>query len=339
MIVNLPYKIMVEKRLDENVREFLLSLKLGKKCAIICDKNVMELCDDTINTIKRHFSADIISPSLEKTYLENLSKKISGYDFCIGLGGGRSIDAAKYSSFLAKIPWIAFPTILSHDGVVSSRASIESNGAKISINAAEPIAIIAGLEKIRNAPYRWIAAGAGDLISKISAVEDWRLAAKAGKEPYHTVMAELSLLSARAVMSNADDIRKKNYHGLEVLLWALISSGFAMNIYGSSRPGSGSEHNFSHALEKLGSSALHGEQVALGTIATTYLQGQDWKAIIKMLKKLKLPVTAKGMGETEERVVKALATASSIRDRYTVLNKKNLTEKSARNVLESVGII
>lgn len=339
MIVNLPYKILIEKRVDETLPEFLVSLKLGKKCAIFCDKNVMELCDDTLSLIKKQISIDIINPSLEKTHLENLSQKIAGYDFCIGLGGGRSIDATKYSSFLAKIPWIAFPTILSHDGVVSSRASIESNGTKISVNAVEPIAIVADLEKIRHAPYRWIAAGAGDLVSKISAVEDWRLAAKAGKEPYHTVMAELSLLSARAVMSNASDIRKKNYHGLEVLLWALISSGFAMNIYGSSRPGSGSEHNFSHALEKLGSSALHGEQVALGTIATTYLQNQDWKGIIKTLKKLRIPVTAKGINEPAERVVKALAMASSIRDRYTVLNKKKLTEKSARNVLEKVGII
>ncbi len=339
MLVSLPYRILVEKSIDGKIAEFLAGMRLGNKCAIVCDKTVSGLCSGTIAGIKTEFSADVLEPSLEKEQLEKLSEKLKVYDFCVGIGGGRSIDAAKYASFLAGMPWLAFPTVLSHDGVVSSRASIESGGTKMSVNAAEPIAIIADLEKIRKAPYRWIAAGAGDLISKISAVEDWRLAAKAGKEPYHTVMAELSLLSAKAVIANADDIRKKNYHGLEVLFWALISSGFAMNIYGSSRPGSGSEHNFSHAMESLGSKALHGEQAALGTIATAYLQGQDWKGIIKIMKKLNLPVTAGAIGEPEERIVRALATAASVRDRYTILNKKKLNEKSARAVLKKVGII
>ncbi len=339
MIINLPYRILVEKNVDEKIAEFLSGLDLGKKCAIVCGGTVLELCRGTIASIKSRLSADIMAPSPEKSYLEALASRLKGYEFCIGIGGGRSIDAAKYSSFLAGIPWIAFPTVLSHDGVVSSRASIESNGNKISVNATEPTAIIADMEKIRKAPYRWTAAGAGDLISKISAVEDWKLAAKAGKEPYHAVMGELSLLSARAVISNADDIRKRSCHGMEVLFWSLVSSGFAMNIYGSSRPGSGSEHNFSHVMDSLGSSALHGEQVALGTIVTTYLQGQDWKGVVRIMKKLDIPVTAAGIGEPEERVVNALANARTARNRYTVLDKKKLTDKTARAALKKVGII
>jgi glycerol-1-phosphate dehydrogenase [NAD(P)+] len=112
-----------------------------------------------------------------------------------------------------------------------------------------------------------------------------------------------------------------------------------MNIYGSSRPCSGSEHNVSHALEMLGSKALHGEQVALATIATTCLQGGDWKNIVNVLKKLKLPTTAKDLGVDRKLMIQALAKARDIRDRYTVLNQVRLDEKRAEEILAKVGII
>ena len=268
-----------------------------------------------------------------------LAKDINESDLVVGIGGGRNIDIAKYSSLLAKKPWIAFPTVLSHDGVVSSRASIKSNGKRISINAQEPIGIIIDLSVVKLAPYRNIAAGFGDLISNISAVEDWRIAAKKGIEKYHTLIAELSLLSARAVIEHVEEIRALESHGLEVLAWSLICSGFAMNIYGSSRPCSGSEHNFSHALDELGSNALHGEQCALGTIITTYLQGKDWKEIKDIMKKVGLPTNAKEIGIREDMLVKALLLARQIRDRYTILNEIELNEEKARKILKEVEII
>jgi glycerol-1-phosphate dehydrogenase [NAD(P)+] len=276
--------------------------------------------------------------SMEKAYLESLAKRIDA-DLIIGMGGGRSIDVAKYIAHLSGKQWIAFPTILSHDGVVSSRASLENNGMKISVEAKEPIAIIADLDIIKSAPYRWIASGAGDVLSNMSAVEDWKIASLAGKEEYHTVMAELSLLGVRSVVENIEDIRKMSYHGLEMLLWGLICSGFAMNIYGSSRPCSGSEHNFSHALEKLGSKALHGEQCALGTLLMMKLQGKNPAEVRSHMKKLGLPTTAKDIGIEKNILVKALVMAKEIRNRYTVLDKKKITPKIAENLLKDVKII
>ena len=45
-----------------------------------------------------------------------------------------------------------------------------------------------------------------------------------------------------------------------VVTKALVSSGVAMSIAGSSRPASGGEHKFSHAIDRLApGKALHGE--------------------------------------------------------------------------------
>jgi glycerol-1-phosphate dehydrogenase [NAD(P)+] len=341
MLVSFPYKILVEKSVGGKIIDTLAEMRLGDTCAIICDAGVQKILGNRIrDDLSSSFSVDIINAdSVEKKYLENLAKKCGEYDFLIGMGGGRSIDAAKYLAFLSGIEWVAFPTILSHDGVVSSRAVLADTNAKISVDAKEPAGIIADLNTIKRAPYRFIAAGAGDLISNISAVEDWKIAAGAGKEKYHIVMAKLSLLAAEAVMEHTKEIRNKTVHGLEILLWSLISSGFAMNIYGSSRPCSGSEHNFSHALEKLGSEALHGEQVALGTLVSVFLQQGDWLKIRAVMEQLHLPVTAKAAGIDRDTAIEALLLAPKIRERYTILEKYKLSRKEAENVLQKVGII
>jgi len=64
-------------------------------------------------------------------------------------------------------------------------------------------------------------------------------------------------------------------------------SGVAMSIAGSSRPASGGEHKFSHALDRLApGKALHGESCGIGTIISMYLHGGDWRGIRTSLKKI-----------------------------------------------------
>jgi len=259
----------------------------------------------------------------------------------LGVGGGTTIDVAKLSSARQVIPFISVPTAASHDGIASCLASLKGLKKPYSIVAQSPMAIIADTGVILQAPHCFTASGCGDALAKFTAVRDWELAHKAKREYYGEYAASLALMSAKLVMENAASIKPENEEGIRVLLEALISCGVAMSIAGSSRPCSGSEHLFSHALDLVAPKpAMHGEQCGVGTIMMAYLQGEDWKPIKDTLKKVGAPTTAEELKIEPQCIIQALVEARTIRpERYTILEEKKLDHNSAKQVAEATGVI
>jgi glycerol-1-phosphate dehydrogenase [NAD(P)+] len=210
-----------------------------------------------------------------------------------------------------------------------------------SVLAQAPLAIIADTDVIAQAPWRSVISGCGDVIAKFTAVKDWQLAHVEKNEYYGEYAASLALMSATLVMQDAEQVRPGNEEGLRVLLEALISCGVAMSIAGSSRPCSGAEHLFSHALDMLDSPhAMHGEQCGVGSVLTAYLHKANWKRIRDTLKRIGAPTTACELGVKDEDVVKALETAATIRpERYTILHKLNLNREACEKVAKTTQII
>ncbi len=114
-----------------------------------------------------------------------------------------------------------------------------------------------------------------------------------------------------------------------------------MSIAGTSRPCSGAEHLFSHALSMIAPKpALHGEQCGVGTIMCAYLHGANWQLIKEVLHKIEAPTTAKELGIDSEYIVEALTKAHSIRpERYTILGESGLTKEAAHRVASVTGVI
>jgi glycerol-1-phosphate dehydrogenase [NAD(P)+] len=259
----------------------------------------------------------------------------------IGVGGGTKIDVAKLSSARQGIPFISVPTALSHDGISSPLASVKGVDKPYSIMAQAPLAIVADTDVIAKAPKRSIISGYGDVIAKFTAVRDWKLAHDEKNEYYGEYAASLALMSAKLTIQNAEAIRQRKDEGLRVLLEALVSCGVAMAIAGSSRPCSGSEHMFSHALDRVrNNGAMHGEQCAVGAVMMAYLHNANWKRIRDALKSVGAPTTAHELGVKDAEVVKALEMAASIRpERYTILHKLNLNREACEKVARATGVI
>ena len=238
------------------------------------------------------------------------------------------------------IPFVSVPTAASHDGIASPFVSIKGGDKPHSLVATAPLGVFVDIDIIKKAPKKLLASGCGDLLANIIAVRDWELGRDKTGEYYGRYAADLALMSAKIVMESSKGFAKKGLDA-RVIVEALISAGVASCIAGSSRPCSGAEHLFSHALDKLAPSVgLHGEKCGIGAIMMAKLQRQDWKKISKTLKQIGAPTTAKQIGLEPDMLVKALVIAQDLRpERYTILKEVEMTEKKALALAKSTKII
>ncbi len=266
-------------------------------------------------------------------------------DAVVGVGGGRVLDVAKVVASEIDVPFISIPSTASHDGIASPIASFKEDGKPISISTNPPAAVLADITIIRNSPIRLIRSGYGDLISNVTAVKDWVLGREKKGEEYSEVAASMALMPAQLLLKEAENLDLKNPLHLDLLVKGLVLSGVTISIVGSSRPVSGAEHKFSHALDYLGyGTGLHGEQVGIGTIIMEYFHEKaygvgDWELIKGSLEKIRAPTTAKEIGLTREQVIEALIYAKKIRKkRYTILEDLNPSREDFEIAIEKTGV-
>ncbi len=259
----------------------------------------------------------------------------------LGIGGGKSVDVGKMVAYSIKKPFISIPTSASHDGISSPFVSLKGSNKPHSIKVNTPIGVLADIKLISEAPQRLLSSGCGDLIGKLTAVKDWELARDEKDEYFGAYSAHLAKLSADIIINKSKELLL-NENGVRTIIEALISAGVAAGIAGSSRPCSGSEHLFSHALEYItdGNCGLHGERVGLGTIIMSKLYDMDFENITSVLENVKAPVKANQINLSEKDIIQSLIMAQDLRpERYTILSKTKLDKKSAYELAKSAKVI
>ena len=342
--MELPRQIVVGEKNIDRIGEFLKSLSKPKKVSIISGRNVRKIIGKKIDdSLKKSKIVSIwhLAVSNHVKALNGIEKKVrkDKSDLIIGLGGGRSVDVAKLCSFNLKIPFVSIPTSASHDGIASPFVSVRGEKPH-SLVATAPLGVFVDVDIIKHAPKKLIASGCGDLMAKLTAVKDWELGRDKTGEYYGRYSADLALMSAKILIESALSFSKKGLD-VRVIVEALISAGVASCIAGSSRPCSGAEHLFSHAVDHLESGiGLHGEKCGIGSIMIAKLQGQDWKKIVKTLKNVGAPTSAKEIGLKPRVLTKALTIAQSLRpERYTILKEINMTESKALKLAKSTKVL
>ncbi|OYD07534.1 iron-containing alcohol dehydrogenase family protein [Paludifilum halophilum] len=275
---------------------------------------------DTINELERHVLED---PP----------------DIIIGVGGGKALDVSKVVGTRSNVPVILFPTAISSDAICSPVAVIKMMSKSTSIGVKMPQAVVIDLDVLSSCPPRLMSAGIGDLLSNKTALFDWRLAHREGEEEMNTFANLMANNAVESFMNILNQPELNRSRLMKVSAEALIMSGIAMSIAGSSRPCSGSEHLISHALDyHCGAKALHGEQVAIGVLLTQHLQGKQERVerLAPYYEKLGLPTHYEDLGYTREEMHRAVRKAPSMRDRYTILNQFDMTDEEIDRLLDEV---
>ena len=251
----------------------------------------------------------------------------------IGIGGGKVIDAAKYCGFLRNLAFISIPTSASSDGFSSASASLLVEGRRKSVPARLAYGIVVDTQIIKSAPKKFIYSGIGDMVSKITALYDWKFEEEHG---YGKVNDFATMIAKKAVNSFVrtpfESIEEDLF--IKELLDSLAMSGIANEIAGSSAPTSGSEHLISHALDKmLEQPQLHGIQVGIATYLMSVVQDHRYKRVDTIFTQTGFWDFVKTLGMRRVDFEQAIDLAPSIKPfRHTYLHEQEYRDR-AKEVL------
>jgi len=328
--INLPKQVLVGSNILEHIDSIVSGLHTGKNIAIITGKKTLCIAKEKlipyIEKISANYDVFTCTESSEEQISKIKNQMKSNCSVVFGFGGGKNIDIAKVVAYELNIDFISIPTSPSHDGIASSFASIKKNGKKYSVKTKPPLAIICDVNIIQKADRRFFSSGFCDAYSNFIATADWNLAKKEKNEYFGNYAYELSRVSSLLVAKNVDSILEQTEDGTRTLLEALISGGIAMEIAGSSRPCSGSEHLIAHAIDVHGIDLLHGEAAGIGTIVCACLHNYNWKNVKKNIQKANIPLEILGDIELMKNIFKTAKQIGVERGRYTILDKTSEDE-------------
>jgi len=317
------------------------------KALLLHDDNTINIGGNDIITTLRETNIRVINQTVENSD-EKTARRIKGTikenspDLVIGFGGGKVLDVAKLAAADNNVRFISIPTTLSNDGLASPVSVIkDDDNIPISHITKPPHGVIIDIDIVKKAPLRHLMAGVGDLLSNLSAVFDARLAHEKKQEQIDTNALELAEVGGKRLLElGAKKIDSPVF--LENLAQGLVKSGFAMCLFGTSRPASGSEHKISHSIDHYfpPSKGLHGEQVGIAALFTMALQKNSYyEAVSSFYKKIGFPGKLSHLGLNQEEFIRVVLNATRIRPvRYTILEHVRPSADDIKGLLKKTNL-
>lgn len=341
--ISIPSMLKIEKGALGGIGDFLKKNNLSK-IVVFFGNGLIDLFGEKVLKSLEENEIDILSyMELDSVNLEDITDIAFSLpnktQAVIGIGGGKVIDAAKYTGFLKKIPYISVPTSTSNDGFSSASASLLIHGKRQSVPAKMAYGIIADIDAIKSAPKGFLYSGIGDMVCKITALYDWQFEEEKG---FGTVNDVAVMIAKKAVNSLVrtpfEEITDDVF--LKELLNSLAMCGIANEIAGSSLPTSGSEHLISHAIDqKAEKPQLHGIQVGIATYIMSLVQEHRFERIRKFLTDTGFFDYVETLNLNIDDYIDAIDYAPNIKPfRHTYLHEEEYREK-AKNVIRSDDIL
>jgi|GEM_PF-1010894 len=208
-----------------------------------------------------------------------------GTDYLVSIGGGTVTDIVRYVATRLQIPGVSIPSAMTMDGFFTNMSVIIINGLQNTYYLDYPALILADTEIIAKAPSFMNAAGAGEVISKISAAMDWYAANQIKDIYYCDAVADMmgQCIQEGSCDATIEGIPSGIPSAVQSLTDALYKSAVGMAWYGSSPCGSGAEHQLNHFWimcqdNKKIRQSMHGQAVGVGAVVNLMI----WEEIMKL---------------------------------------------------------
>ena len=267
----------------ERLPGMLRTLFPGKKVVTVADVNTFaaagqRVCDIlTAAGIPMAENFIFRDPELyaEWSYLEELEAYLRQIDAVpVAVGSGVINDLTKLASHHLGRRYVIVGTAASMDGYTAYGASITYEGNKQTFDCPAPLGVVFDPAVAAKAPAGMSASGYADLLAKVPAGADWIIADTVGSEAVDDFAFGLVQKNLRKALSDPAAVANGDVEATGMLADGLIMSGFAMQAISSSRPASGTDHQFSHFwdMEGLcfnGRHVSHGFKVGIGTMVST----------------------------------------------------------------------
>lgn len=342
--IAIPYLLKIGNGKIEKIGKYLIDKNLQKVVLfwgagmenILGEKLYKGFYDNGIEVLKQDVIEDISIEAITHTAF-NLA---SGVEAIIGLGGGKALDFAKYTAHLLKLPFISVPTSTSNDGFCSPGSSLTVEGKRKSVKSSIPFGVVMDLDVIKNSPPVFFYSGLGDMVSKVTALWDWKEASLRGNDRYNDFASMMAYNSLDLLfIRHSSDIYAPEFQ--RSLSTSLLTSGIAMEIAGTSRPASGSEHLISHALDKLCERPqMHGIQVGVATILCALLQNNNSAESVKdILQSTGFIDFVKQNPLNKQDFIKALELAPNIKNNYYTILSEPDSYQRAIELIETDNVL
>ena len=290
-------------------------LGLGRRCAIIADRNVARHFGSAAHKAlaKAGFAAELITiptgetakslHTVEACYNQLAAQRLERKSFIVALGGGVTGDLAGFvaATYLRGLPFVQVPTTL--------LAQVDSSvGGKVGVNLAagknlvgafhQPRLVLCDLHTLASLPLREYRAGLAEVI-KYGIICDaglFRLLERDLPRLLRREPRSLAAVVARCCEIKADVVRQDETEGG---LRAILNFG----------------HTIGHALEAISryGKYLHGEAIAIGQVAAAKLSSQvlglpeaDVARIERLFQRAGLPTQVKLNAPQQRKLLAAM---------------------------------
>ena len=289
---------------------------LSDTAFVIADEFVFKLVEATLteslNKEKLQFKSMIFKGECSQNEIDRLGAgfKESGAKIVVGIGGGKTLDAAKAVAYYHQVPIVIVPTIASTDAPTSALSVIYTDSGEFEsylFYPKNPDVVIMDTTIIANAPERLLVAGMGDALATYFEARACVAANKTTMAGGLSTLASTSLATLCYETLLADGFKAKKAaenHVSTKALENIIEANTLLSGLGFESAGLAAAHAIHNGLTVIEEchDMYHGEKVAFGTLVQLVLENaplEEIEEVLDFCTAVGLPVTLSQLGFEE----------------------------------------